>query len=244
MIYIYIYITLVAVVFAFYCWMAENIPYTHDDWDWGLAIGLEQLLSANLNSRYSGNLIEVILTRVPLIKMLFMGLTFTLLPIMATELALIYKKQVEKSPVRIVLFLFFVMMCFCMPTDIWRQTYGWVAGFSNFVVSGLFVLIYIFILLKLSNGIGDEPEKKVLALMGMAYFVFGIAMQLFLENITVYVMLVSLLFPFFMRWRKRKIPRLFWPLLLGNLLGFAVMFSSDIYGSLLKYCRACFSSFA
>ena len=45
---------------AFYVWIAAQIPYTHDDWDWGLEVGMQHLLKADINSRYVGNLIEVI----------------------------------------------------------------------------------------------------------------------------------------------------------------------------------------
>ena len=49
---------------VFYVWLAAQIPYCHDDWDWGLQIGIQQLLTANLNSRYVGNFIEVVLTSI------------------------------------------------------------------------------------------------------------------------------------------------------------------------------------
>ena len=39
--------------YLFYLWMAWQIPYTHDDWDWGLDIGLTQLFYATINSRYA-----------------------------------------------------------------------------------------------------------------------------------------------------------------------------------------------
>ena len=69
--------------FAFCLWLAAQIPYTHDDWDWGLSNGIEQLLTASINSRYVGNLIVVALTRSVLLKDLVMALTFTLLPVAA-----------------------------------------------------------------------------------------------------------------------------------------------------------------
>ena len=33
----------------FYFWIASQIPYTHDDWDWGLDVGLRQFLYATVN---------------------------------------------------------------------------------------------------------------------------------------------------------------------------------------------------
>ena len=75
------YALIVGVVFVFYLWMAAQTPYTHDDWDWGLDIGIQHLLTADINSRYAGNLIEVLLTRSVFLKNLVMGLVFTALPL-------------------------------------------------------------------------------------------------------------------------------------------------------------------
>ena len=73
---------------GFTLWLAVQIPYTHDDWDWGLPIGVRHLLTADINSRYLGNLIVVVLTRSPLLKTLAMGLGLSLIPLFAAELAL------------------------------------------------------------------------------------------------------------------------------------------------------------
>ena len=58
---------------AFYFWLVAQIPYTHDDWDWGLDIGLQQLFTANLNARYAGNFFEVVMTRSELLRILIVG---------------------------------------------------------------------------------------------------------------------------------------------------------------------------
>ena len=69
---------------AFYLWVAAQIPYTHDDWDWGLEVGMQHLLKADINSRYVGNLIEVIITRSVILKTLIMGMILTLIPVSIT----------------------------------------------------------------------------------------------------------------------------------------------------------------
>lgn len=68
---------------AFFIWLAAQIPYAHDDWDWGIGLGMRQLIYATVNSRYAGNLLEVILTRSEAAKCLIMGLTFLALPLAA-----------------------------------------------------------------------------------------------------------------------------------------------------------------
>ena len=54
----------------FYLWLAAQIPYTDDDWDWGLPVGIQQLVTASLNSRYAGNGLVVLLTRSVFLKTL------------------------------------------------------------------------------------------------------------------------------------------------------------------------------
>ena len=77
----------VLVLFVFYLWMACQIPYTHDDWDWGLQIGIDHVRTADINNRFSGNLIEIALTRNVIAKDIFMSLVFTLIPLFATLFA-------------------------------------------------------------------------------------------------------------------------------------------------------------
>ena len=80
-------ITAVFVLLVFYIWLASRIPYTHDDWEWGINQGMVHLLTADKDSRFCGNLIEVIITRNEFIKTVFMGIVFTLVPLSVTILS-------------------------------------------------------------------------------------------------------------------------------------------------------------
>ena len=42
-------------------------------------------------------------------------------------------------------FLFGTLLMVTINSAIWRQTHGWIAGFSNFVVSALFIELFFFI---------------------------------------------------------------------------------------------------
>lgn len=204
-----------------YMWMAAQIPYTHDDWDWGLKLGMDHLLTADINSRYAGNLIVVLLTRIPALKTVFMGIVFTAIPASVSVLAskiMNTGKEEDQDLIRTVIFIFANIMILSMPKDVWRQTNGWTAGFSNFTVSALAMLLYFILIMK-------DPGKKILNCIGL--FVFGVAIQLFLENLTVFFFLFSV----FHLLIFRKI-RQTGPLLLGNLTGLIIMFSSSIYSSL------------
>ena len=68
-------------------YIAWNVPYTHDDWDWGLPVGVERLVSAGLNSRYAGTALVLAMTRSQLFKTLVMGGGMFLVPWLAARLA-------------------------------------------------------------------------------------------------------------------------------------------------------------
>ena len=91
------HIFIYSVFMAFCIWMAAQIPYTHDDWDWGISNGIEQLLGATLNARYVGNFFVVIMTRSKFLKTLIMGMGYFLIPYGLSSLAV--WKQTEESSI-------------------------------------------------------------------------------------------------------------------------------------------------
>ena len=219
------------IMLTFYSWMAAQIPYTHDDWDWGIQVGLQHLLTADINSRYAGNLIEVVLTRNAFLKSLVMGLVFSLIPLAATAFAVQAVNITENRNTDLIqtcIFIFVNFLILLIPEDIWRQTNGWVAGFSNFVISALALLSYYLILLRYQSA-GRRGKSQVIK--GILTFAFGVIIQLFLENLTVYIFLFSVFFAFLNRKRHDVLKRMI-PLLAGNLAGLMIMFSSSVYTSL------------
>ena len=230
-----------AVTLLFNIWMADQIPYTHDDWDWGLQPGIQHLIQADINSRYAGNLIEVVLTRSPLLKTLVMGGTFTLIFILSMIFTCkcIDSMQSEKDSlsVKAGVFLLGCFLMLAMPADIWQQTNGWVAGFSNFVVSGLGLLVFGLIVVDTVQE--DEPDrinrdrsKKGCKIFTAVCFAFGFVIQLFLENLTVYFCICSAAFFIYTIIKKKRAKLEAGALLSGNIIGFLVMFSSGMYHTL------------
>ena len=217
---------------TFYVWIAAQIPYTHDDWDWGLEVGMQHLLKADINSRYVGNLIEVIITRSVILKTLIMGIVFTLIPFTITIIIGKFIKKESKCSdlIKVSIFFFSNMMILLVPGDVWRQTNGWVAGFSNFVVSGLGLLLYLLFMIE-ADTCTKGPNWSLIKRIGL--FVFGIVIQLFLENLTIFFFLFSVIFLIAKR-KLKGIAQHITPLLLGNLFGLMIMFSSNIYPSLLN----------
>lgn len=210
---------------AFYIYIAAQIPYTHDDWDWGLANGWEQLITANINSRYSGNLLEVLMTRSELFKSLFMGLVFTALPIAIAMFTVKDKTQ------GVSIILASNILLLLLPQAVWQQTYGWVAGFANFVTSALWVSLFF----ALSRGLFQKNAiMPVGTLKCIMVGIFCVSMQLFAENITVFMVGVSIAFwgGALIKWRK--ISGYYTMMLLGSITGAGIMFSSSMYETLLS----------
>ncbi len=219
------YYALLLALFAFFLYLTAQIPYMHDDWDWGLPIGIEQLRTASINSRYVGNACVVALTRSGVLKTLVMALSFTLLP--AMELRLVSRLG-EKDTRKLPLLLFGALLLVLMPASIWRQSCGWVAGFCNFVLSALLLLGCHRLLFRPLSA----PRPGSWALAGV--LLYGVAMQLFLENVALYSVGVSLGLGLLRRVREKRFDPVLFALLLGNLLGLALLFSSGIYTVLFR----------
>lgn len=222
----------VIVMFVFYLWMACQIPYTHDDWDWGLNIGLNHLLTADINNRFSGNFIEVVITRSVIAKSLVMAFVFTFIPFVATLFAskVIYLNESDHADLFSAgVFGAANILILFIPVDVWQQTNGWIAGFSNFVVSGLSLVLFFFILARSAS---SEVGKKGYVFRVILYVLFGILSQLFLENLTVFFFIFAVVFVI-LKWKNKTARKELIPLIAGLLIGAVIMFSNNIYSSLI-----------
>lgn len=222
---------LLALLLAFHLWFAAQIPYGVDDWTWGGTPGIPRLLSGELNNRFAGNLTEILVARSPLLKTLVMGLVFTLIPAEAAALALEADRKERSGAPALLLICLGEALMLSIPREVWAQSYSWVAGFSNFVVSGLLLCLYHRLLLRQLQE--REPFARgwwVPALL----FVFGAVMQLYLENVAIYTVLLA---GFLLIWRlvrREGLSAGILALMLGNLAGLVLMFSNKIFVILLQ----------
>lgn len=208
----------------FYIWMASQIPYTHDDWDWGLDLGLQQLFTANLNSRYVGNFIVVVLTRSVLLKNLIMGTVLFCIPLMAVKYY-----QIKNTFNKILCFIACNILLLTIEPDIWRQTAGWVSGFSNFMVSAFFIIIYFNIIEELFS----DKSSNIKGWLYIPLFIFSVMIQLFIENVTCFILISGILALVFAITKHRNIVK-YIIMLIGNIIGTIIMFSSNVYNSLVS----------
>jgi len=219
-------------ILGFYLWLAAQIPYTSDDWCWGLQKGITQLVTGEYNSRYSSNFIEVVLTRSEILKTFVVGSVFFMIPLTAALVSRPSEPVKSKLMVSFNAFLVCNILLMSMRVSMWQQTYGWIAGFSCYVVSALFVCIFWFFSSDLFEETSSGSDERTASLA--AVYAFCVAMQLFLENVTTLMVFTSAVF-LIAAWRKyKKAPAKYIAMLAGNVTGAIIMFSNSIFGQIVS----------
>jgi len=206
---------------AFYMYIGFCVPYCHDDWDWGLDIGLQNWLHAALNSRYVGSFFVVAMTRAEWFKTLVIGLSMFLCPLMIAGMS-----GRRDGNIAFILANVFLLI---MPQTMWQQTYGWVSGFANYVVPVPWLLFLIMVM---------EKSAKEVKRWYWLCVPLAAALCLFVENLTVYVLGACVLFTAVCAVRDRRVNPFHIAMCIALALGFAIMFSSAMYGELLDEGRA------
>ena len=178
-----------------YIWIFANTPYAvADDWWWGLDRGMHVFLTGELNSRYVANLLEIIVTRSVFLKAVLHGLIAAFIPFFIAALVSTrtrsgpdLSEKADRLPEAVLLLSNILFLT--VPLDVWQDGYGWIAAFSNY---GLAVFFLGAFQLLVSRLVLDEvPGFSWPA--GIGIFLFGVCIQLVLENMTVYVFLVDAL---------------------------------------------------
>jgi len=207
---------------AFWLYVAWCVPYSQDDWDWGLEVGMEQWLTASLNNRYVGSFFVIIMTRSTAAKLLVLGGGMFAIPLLT---ALLVSGQ-EKGRPFLPLYLAANTLAVLLPQRIWRQTYGWVAGFANYGVSALMFLGWL-LLLRWAFRRGENRPWPTAA--GLAAYTF--ALGLFVETQSALDLLLALSLTAHALKAKRGRPAALGSLA-GSALGFVVIFFNPVYGKL------------
>ena len=210
-------------------WIAWHTPYGVDDWAWGVGYGMRMFLNGGLNSRYVGNLFEIIVTRSFFLKVLLHGTLGMLLAVASARLAERFAGG-EDGKRRLTLLMLASFLFLTIPLAVWRETCGWVGGFSNYGLAAFLLICWQGLL----RNIFDAGDQKAGVGRLLLYGLFGASLQLVLENVTVYAFAVTALAVVYMLLRRKKCPARLLALFAGCVAGTALMFSSSIYTSLLN----------
>ena len=220
------------VFWLFWLWMAGNTPYGLDDWQWGVSIGLEELKTGSLNNRYFGNALEVTVSRSFVLKTLLMGTMEAFIPLLSVMLVQRWRETRGEAAADdrflVLLLVLANLIYLTLPREVRAQTYGWVAGFSNYGLAAFMLIISQGILLD-----GRNPaEKHSLGFLAVSFLV-GVLTQLVLENITIFMVGLAVFAVLVQLIEYRRCSAVSLAFLLGVVSGALIMFSGNIYRSLL-----------
>lgn len=191
-----------------------------DDLTWGSSVGMDRLSTwfAGYNGRYVGNLVVLLLTRLPAI--LRAGLE---LVVLCGLLYCAYRLLPKKG-----MFCFFLLALLALPLEVYAQSVVWTAGFANYVTSAAVMLFELHIYDQIV--IREKRLSKAGCVAFAAVCFFG---QLIVENTTLYTVVLAgaALVYGWVRTKKAPVPALAG--LIATVCGALLMFSNSSYHSAL-----------
>ncbi|WEG12193.1 DUF6056 family protein [Pullulanibacillus sp. KACC 23026] len=211
------------IVFLFYLYIAFNMALTQDDWTWGSSVGWERMQHgfSNYNGRYLGNLLEILITRNLAARVLAMSL-------FCTGVFYLLWRLIDLKQLHCGLLLFFLILS--LPAKVFAQTYGWGAGFANYITAAFFSLLYLNIIKNVLDG--DEPTYPRGSWIWMVPL--GIGSQLFIEHVTLYNIFAAALVMLYTFIRYRKVYLLHVTYFISVIIGAVIMFSNSGYRTVVS----------
>lgn len=187
-------------------------PFSGDDWQWKFQNWQtikEFSINEYLNGRYLGNILVVIMTKNSILRGIFMSVTLTAIGEIVT------RKTKVGLPFIWAIFL-------CMPLVVFRQSVPWTSGFTNYVISSLFLLLDIIVAEKLYNN--EYKKGQIIASCVLFY-----ASCLFIENLTIFLLVATTILNiiYYIRHKKINISLIF--ILLSTIFGTLTMFIHPAY---------------
>lgn len=214
------FIILIVLVFI----LSYMFPYTHDDWAWGSSIGIDRLttLFKDYNGRWLGNLLVILLTRNRILRSLVITSVFTGIVFYISKIL-----NVKNNFMKILI----IILIFLMPVFILAQAVAWTSGFSNYVVGVLLTLIYLNYN---KEELLDNKNKVINYKNIILYFILGFSSSLFIEHVTIYNVLISILFLILGKVIKKRITKINLSYMIGAILGAFLMFSNSAYYNVIN----------
>jgi len=213
--------TQIMLMFILLCVFFYFIPYTDDDLRWGSQAGLDRLANgfAGYGGRYLGYLIVMVLTRFTLLKVLFMSAIVTLMAYLVR-----YITKLQTAPFIVILSIMVA------PLPMFSSTMGWVSGFSNYVTSICFTLVY-FAYIKYFE---DSAEQKQSFLLLIPMLLLGGINTLIVEHYTIYHVLLGILTVVYFSVKYHCIFIHFVGYAIGAITGAVFMFSNSAYHNVVS----------
>ena len=202
------------IIFTIILLLCLLFPYSGDDIAWGLnSLSVDTVKTfsrdLSLNGRYLGNILTIIITKNMVLKSLLISLT------LSTIILIIH--HIFKIKYRYILFFLLIM-----PINMLKQSIVWASGFANYGFSTLFLLLTIILVQKMWH-------VNKLNIKSLILFIVSIFSCLFVENLTVFMVLLFLSLNVIYYIKNHKINYNLIIGLIGVLIGTYIMFSHPVY---------------
>lgn len=217
---------IISLVMLFFFILSILIPLTGDDWTWKSTRGIARLNNFfdNYNGRYLSNILEIVSVRSTLFRVFLMTTFSTLLIYLISKIS--YRENnISKllTPTILVLLL---------PISVFSQTFGWTAGYVNYVISVVSILFFLLIYRNEFNSELKGTSFFVLKLFGIA--ILAICSMLFVEHVSLYLLAIGFTLNLFWFYKYKKINILYLVSFVGFVIGAIIMFSNRAYFSVVE----------
>lgn len=196
--------------------LAFFFPPSADDLGWATSDGMKLLQNgfADYNGRYLGNISAVFLTRIPYVLPFIKGFALTAI------LFLIQKMTANKSKD----FLYLSAILLLVPSPLFIQGFVWTAGFSNYYLSALVIMVNLYIVFY-------KHERTVCRVVLILFL--GIAGQLFMETYTLFSLTLSVFAVIYFAVKDKKADVVSITYFLSCVFGAVIMFLNGVYSKVM-----------
>ncbi len=210
----------------FFLWFAYQVPFGHDDWKWGTPARWEMLSTwfAGYNGRYLGNLSILLITRSTVFKVLNMGLASFLVVFLGYLIFAKSRLSSHKTSLNAV-FLLCGVLLFAAPNEIFQQTYGFPAGFANFVNPLVFILLYYLMVQKIFL----NEEIRFPWWQSLLMLPLGFVSTLFSEHNSIFCIMMAVVVIGYVLITRRKVYLATILYLISSCIGSLLMFINPAY---------------
>lgn len=208
------------IIFIFFSLLGVVTPLSGDDWTWASNIGLRRLSTGFIgyNGRIISNILEIIITRNGFIRVFLYALFNTGLVYLTTKIAF------YKSTIHLWSYFLTTGLYLTLSTEVYSQTFGWFAGFINYIFGML--PIFYFILWNIEH----KDSHQMVSIYNFAILLLvGVTSSLIIENVTIYSILLAITsLIYFFKKNKSQLLSIY-AYTIGTLIGSIIMFSNPIY---------------
>lgn len=205
-------------LFFFFLILGYLVPMIADDWFWATYYGEWQVQEhfRELNGRYLGNLLIVSISRNRIARMIIFSIIMTI----STYLLGIIKNNKYKN------ILLSFLLILTMSINVLKEAVLWISGFANYATSGLSLIILFYYIYH--NNEFNNTFKRIFI------FIFGIASCLFLENVSILHLIVSIILNIYYFYKEKKIRMEYLLYFIACLIGNIIMFTNPSYGLIIN----------